>query len=69
MPTLEREDGTILTQSLSIMEWLEDTHPTPALLPVRAGLDQWPTIARIYASLDALEAFQKAAPLNQPDAN
>lgn len=161
VPTLEREDGKFLTQSLSIMEWLEDKHPTPAILPADADgrarvrslsymiaceihplnnlrvlfrlrdqfgadedaqkewfthwvaltfdaleaelassdetgiychgdtptmadcclyaqvwnnrrfgipLDRWPTIARIYASLDALDAFQKSAPPNQPDA-
>ncbi len=33
VPTLEREDGTCLTQSLSIIEWLEETHPEPPLLP------------------------------------
>ncbi|QRG09061.1 maleylacetoacetate isomerase [Xanthobacter dioxanivorans] len=27
------EDGTILTQSLAIIEWLEETHPEPPLLP------------------------------------
>tara|TARA_R110000787_G_scaffold36875_10_gene93986 strand:+ start:892 stop:1554 length:663 start_codon:yes stop_codon:yes gene_type:complete len=161
VPTLEREDGTFLTQSLSIIEWLDETHPEPALLPadpdgrarVRAlsymiaceihplnnlrvlfrlrdqfgadedaqkewfthwvsttfdafeaelarsdktgvfchgdnptladiclfgqvwnnrrfgiPLDRWPTIARIFASLDQMPAFQKAAPPNQPDA-
>jgi len=26
-------DGTILTQSMAILEWLEETHPQPALLP------------------------------------
>ncbi|MGL5362095.1 MAG: maleylacetoacetate isomerase [Bosea sp. (in: a-proteobacteria)] len=26
-------DGHVLTQSLAIIEWLEETHPTPALLP------------------------------------
>ena len=26
-------DGRILTQSLAILEWLEETHPEPALLP------------------------------------
>ena len=33
VPTLELDDGTNLTQSLAIIEWLEETHPTPALLP------------------------------------
>ena len=33
VPTLEREDGSHLTQSLAIIEWLEQTHPEPALLP------------------------------------
>ncbi|MCX2721185.1 maleylacetoacetate isomerase [Roseibium salinum] len=33
VPTLEREDGTCLTQSLAIIEWLEETHPQPPLLP------------------------------------
>lgn len=33
VPALELDDGTILTQSLAIMEWLEETHPTPPLLP------------------------------------
>ena len=161
VPTLEKEGGSTLTQSLAIMEWLDETHPQPALLPsdpdgrarVRAlsymiaceihplnnlrvlfrirdqfgadetaqkdwfthwvtltfdaletelsgsdhtgscchgetptladcclyaqvwnnrrfgiALDRWPTIARIYAALDTLAAFQNAAPPNQPDA-
>lgn len=161
VPMLEREDGTCLTQSLSIMEWLDETHPTPSLLPADAdgrarvrslsymiaceihplnnlrvlfrlrdqfdadeeaqkawfthwvtltfdaleaelassdetgaychgdtptmadccvyaqvwnnsrfgiSLDQWPTIKRIYTALHALEAFEKSAPPNQPDA-
>jgi maleylacetoacetate isomerase/maleylpyruvate isomerase len=33
VPTLELDDGTRLTQSLAIMEWLDEKHPTPALLP------------------------------------
>jgi maleylacetoacetate isomerase/maleylpyruvate isomerase len=32
VPALE-VDGRILTQSLAIMEWLEETHPNPPLLP------------------------------------
>ncbi|WP_294611712.1 maleylacetoacetate isomerase [Roseovarius sp.] len=161
VPALEREDGSVLTQSLAIIEWLDEVHPAPPLLPadaegrarVRAlaymigcevhplnnlrvlgylgqqfGADDaalagwfthwvqvtfepletllaaspetgacchgdlpgladlclyaqvwnnrrfdidmaaYPTIARIFAHLDALPAFQKAAPPNQPDA-
>jgi maleylpyruvate isomerase len=33
VPTLEDEAGTVLTQSLAIIEWLDETHPTPPLLP------------------------------------
>jgi maleylacetoacetate isomerase len=33
LPTLEVEGGKRLTQSLAIMEWLEEQHPTPPLLP------------------------------------
>ncbi len=33
LPALVLNDGAVLTQSLAILEWLEETHPTPALLP------------------------------------
>ncbi|OWU66769.1 maleylacetoacetate isomerase [Roseovarius sp. 22II1-1F6A] len=33
VPTLVLEDGTVLTQSMAILDWLEETHPDPALLP------------------------------------
>jgi maleylacetoacetate isomerase len=33
VPTLATEDGALLTQSLAIIEWLEETHPQPPLLP------------------------------------
>lgn len=33
VPALEREDGAIMVQSLAIIEWLEEVHPEPALLP------------------------------------
>jgi maleylpyruvate isomerase len=32
VPTLD-DSGTILTQSLAIIEWLDETHPEPPLLP------------------------------------
>ena len=33
VPTLESDAGDIITQSLAIIEWLEETHPNPPLLP------------------------------------
>ena len=33
VPTLESDAGDILTQSLAIIEWLDETHPNPPLLP------------------------------------
>jgi maleylpyruvate isomerase len=36
VPTLERDDGSFLTQSMAIIEWLDETHPTPPLLPADA---------------------------------
>jgi len=161
VPALELDDGRILTQSLAIIEWLDETHPDPPLLPADAygrararalaymiaceihplnnlrvlqylenelgqpeaavkawfvhwvtttfaplehmlsaspdtgpfchgdaptladiclyaqvwnnkrfgiGLESYPTIARIFAALDAIPAFAAAAPARQPDA-
>ena len=33
VPALEDDSGTVLTQSLAIIEWLDETHPAPPLLP------------------------------------
>lgn len=33
VPSLCLEDGTVLTQSPAILEWLEEVHPEPPLLP------------------------------------
>ena len=33
VPTLENDGGAVLTQSLAIIEWLDETHPEPPLLP------------------------------------
>ncbi|MBP3981471.1 maleylacetoacetate isomerase [Acidovorax sp. JG5] len=33
VPALEMDDGRVLIQSPAIIEWLEERHPTPALLP------------------------------------
>jgi maleylpyruvate isomerase len=33
LPTLEEGSGAVITQSLAIIEWLEEIHPLPPLLP------------------------------------
>src|SRR5438132_13918989 len=33
VPTLEDDTGTVLTQSFAIIEWLDENHPLPPLLP------------------------------------
>ena len=33
VPTLELDDGRVITQSLAIIDWLDETHPEPPLLP------------------------------------
>jgi maleylpyruvate isomerase len=33
VPALENDAGATLTQSLAIIEWLDETHPEPPLLP------------------------------------
>jgi len=32
VPALENDSGAVLTQSVAIIEWLEETHPNPPLL-------------------------------------
>ncbi|GLH78559.1 maleylacetoacetate isomerase [Bradyrhizobium sp. SSBR45G] len=36
LPSLELEDGTVLTQSLAILDYLDEVFPAPALLPADA---------------------------------
>jgi maleylacetoacetate isomerase/maleylpyruvate isomerase len=36
VPVLELDDGTRLSQSMAIIEFLDEQHPTPALLPADA---------------------------------
>lgn len=36
VPVLELDDGMRLSQSMAIIEYLDETHPTPALLPADA---------------------------------
>jgi maleylacetoacetate isomerase len=57
VPVLELDDGTLLTQSLAIVEYLEEIHPTPALLPADA-------VARAKVRAFALGIACEIHPLN-----
>jgi maleylacetoacetate isomerase len=37
VPALATDEGDVLTQSLAIIEWLDETHPQPPLLPADAA--------------------------------
>lgn len=59
LPVLKTDSGQLLTQSLAIIEYLEETHPQPALLP-KDPLDR----ARVRAL--ALAVACEIHPLNNP---
>ena len=69
-PTLEA-DGRLLTQSLAILEWLDETHPAPPLLPatpderaiVRAMAD---VVACDIHPLNNLRVLQALAAMGHP---
>jgi len=51
-PALDLGDGTVLAQSLAILEWLEETRPEPAILP-KTPLDR--AIVRRMAGIVACD--------------
>ncbi|MBV7379791.1 maleylacetoacetate isomerase [Maritimibacter dapengensis] len=57
VPALVLDDGTTLTQSMAILDWLEDTHPEPALLPTDP-------IERAHARAAALGIATDIHPVN-----
>lgn len=51
VPSLLVDDGLPLTQSLAILEYLEETHPQPALLPADArGRSRVRSLALLFAA-------------------
>ena len=57
VPTLVLEDGTALTQSLAILQWLDDAHPEPRFWPVDP-------VAKARATAMALVVVADVHPLN-----
>jgi len=54
VPTLELDDGTILTESKLILDYIDSLNPGPKLLP-RDGSDGWRTLAEMGQALGLLE--------------
>jgi maleylpyruvate isomerase len=57
VPTLALDDGAVLTQSLAIIEYLDETHPDPPLLPQ-------PALARARVRALTLAIICDIHPLN-----
>jgi maleylacetoacetate isomerase len=57
VPVLVLDDGTRLTQSVAIIEWLDETQPQPPLLPAEP-------LARAYVRAMALAIACEIHPLN-----
>jgi glutathione S-transferase len=56
VPTLELDDGTVLTESLLILSHIDMLHDGPPLLP-RQGSDRWRTLAEIGTAIGMLDGI------------
>jgi glutathione S-transferase len=56
VPTLELDDGTILTESKLILDYVDALNPGPKLLP-RDGSDGWRTLAEMGQAWGLLEGI------------
>jgi len=56
VPTLELDDGTILTESKLILDYIDALNNGPKLLP-RDGSDSWRTLAEMGQALGLLEGI------------
>ncbi|PRH84466.1 maleylacetoacetate isomerase [Labrys okinawensis] len=62
VPTLELDDGAALTQSSAILEYLEETYPTPPLLP--ADLTQRAKVRAVAAIIGSdIQPLHNLSPL------
>jgi glutathione S-transferase len=67
VPTLELDDGTILTESLLILNYIDTLHLGHPLLP-RNGSDRWRTLAEMGTAAGMLEGIVTwARELRRPD--
>jgi len=67
VPTLELDDGTILTESLLILSYIDSLHTGRPLLP-RDGSDKWRTLADMGTAAGMLEGIVTwARELRRPD--
>ena len=57
VPALVLDDSTVVTQSMAILDWLEETHPEPALLPADP-------VSRAHVRAAALSIACDIHPLN-----
>ncbi len=64
VPVLELPDGTCLVQSVAILEWLEETHPTPPLLP-QSPRDRAHVRALVEVINSGIQPLQNMATLKQ----
>lgn len=62
-PVLVTEDGAVLTQSVAILEFIADTHPTAALLAEKGTIERTQTLA--WASFAASDLLRAYGPLVQ----
>lgn len=66
VPALELDDGTVIPESLAILEYLEDAHPEPALRPsdpvLRARMRAIQQLAEAYVVPDLKALFGQVNP-------
>jgi glutathione S-transferase len=68
VPTLELDDGTILTESKLILDYIDAFNPGPKLLP-RDGADGWRTLAEMGQAsglLDGIVTWLRFSALPEP---
>lgn len=67
IPALELDDGTVITESVAICRYIEETHPEPPLMgrdaKDKAIVEMWNRRAELQGMAAAGDAVRNAAPL------